>query len=61
LVKEIPTAKELAENKTGSIPFKYAPVNPNKLKIYERECMATFAGENELVVVLKDTETKLEK
>lgn len=38
--------------------FSYVNVDPNDLRIFDRKCYATFAGEGELIVLLKDDETK---
>jgi hypothetical protein len=38
--------------------YSYINVDHNDLRIFDRKCQATYAGEGELVVLLIDDETK---
>lgn len=34
--------------------YSYVQVDANDMRIFDRKCYATFAGEDELIVLLKD-------
>lgn len=34
--------------------FSYVEVDPNDMRIFDKHCFATYAGEEELIVLLKD-------
>eukprot|EP00347_Sterkiella_histriomuscorum_P012027 403370170 len=50
--KKIKTAEELEKDKQRR--YSYIEVDPNDMRIFDKVCFATFAGEGELIVLLKD-------
>ncbi len=38
--------------------YSYIQIDPNDMRIFDKKCFATFAGDNELIVLLKDETLK---
>ena len=49
--KKIRSAEELERDQRR---YSYVEVDHNDLRIFDRKCFATFAGDGELIVLLKD-------
>ena len=39
--------------------YSYIEVDPNDMRIFDKRCFATYAGEGELIVLLKDDDKKV--
>jgi hypothetical protein len=55
--RRIRAVEELERDSTKR-RYSYVEVDPNDLRIFDRKCFATFAGEGELVVLLKDDDSR---
>lgn len=53
--KKIKAAEALEKDKQRR--YSYVEVDPNDLRIFDRKCFATYAGEGELIVLLKDEDS----
>jgi hypothetical protein len=51
--KKIRAAEELASDPSKR-RYSYIEVDSNDLRIFDRKCYATFAGDGELIVLLRD-------
>ena len=43
-------------SKSQERKFSYTEVDYNNMRIFDKECYATYAGEGELVILLKEIE-----
>ena len=46
-----------SDNSADARRYSYIEVDPNDLRIFDRHCYATYAGQGELIVLLKDLES----
>ena len=38
--------------------YSYIEVDPNDMRIFDKKCFATYAGDGEMIVLLKDEEIR---
>jgi hypothetical protein len=50
--------KKLKPEAENGRKYSYVEVDPNDLRIFDKKCFATFAGDEELIVLLKDDKSK---
>ena len=41
--------------------YSYIEVDANDMRIFDKKCFATYAGEEELIVLLKDEDKKVQE